>query len=137
MTRCATLLQIYPHGSGDLNALDLDHPEIVPQIHTRVPNRNFPMSLDPTSYVLTEEAEGRIHSKAYPVSGSLLSRSPLARVQFPRVHAPVTSAPAWPVDPVEGRIRGGLPKVSSHPENLGHLSEMAAANGAIASPFAR
>ena len=134
MTRCATLLQIYPHGSGDLNALDFDHPEIVPQTHTRVPNRDFPMYLGPTSNMLTEGAEGRIHSKAYPVSGSLLSRSPLARVQFPRVHAPVTSAP---VDPVEGRVRGGLPKVSSHPENLEHLSEMAAANGAIASPFAR
>ena len=134
MTRCATLLQIYPHGSGDLNALDLDHFEIVPQTYTRVPNRDFPMSLDTTSNMLTEEAEGRIHSKAYPVSGSLLSRSPLARVQFPRVHAPVTSAP---VDLVGGRVRGGLPKVSSHPENLGHLSEMAAANGAIASPFAR
>lgn len=138
-------MQIYPHGSGDLDGLEAEagdadaleaevaHTE--PQALSQSLGRT--KSLDPRSYMLRGDSEGRVHHKAYPTSAQLLSEADLQRVKFPRHHAPVTSAPVWCVETMEGQIRGGIPKVSSHPEGLSDLASMQAAAGPMASPFAR
>ena len=94
-------------------------------------------SLDPKAYLLAPGSEGRVHSKVYPTPTQLLSSANLPRVRFPRSHAPVTSAPLWDVDNMEAQIRGGLPKVLSHPDNLSDLASIAAVPEPSTSPFAR
>ena len=94
-------------------------------------------SLHPKAYMLAAESEGRVHSKVYPTTTQLLSKAKLPRVQFPRTYAPVTSAPLWDVDNMESQIRGGLPRVLSHPDNLSDLASIGALPEPITSPFAR
>lgn len=75
-----------------------------------------------------------MHSKAYPTTSQLRSGAKLPRVEFPKVHAAVFSAPDWAGEKMEGQMRGGFPRVSSHPENLADLAAVAAA---IDTPFTR
>ncbi len=133
------MLQIYPHGCED--ELDWDTPEakaaqLEPQTLTSQ-TLGRAKSLDPKAYLLAAGSEGRVHSKVYPTTTQLLSKAKLPRVQFPRSHAPVTSAPLWDVDNMEAQIRGGLPKVLSHPDNLSDLASIGAVPEPITSPFAR
>lgn len=131
--------KIYPHGCED--ELHLDTPEaeaaqLEPQtLPSRVLGRA--KSLDPRAHLLAAGPEGRVHSKVYPTTTQLLSTAKLPRVQFPRSHAPVTSAPLWDVDNMEARVRAGLPKVLSHPDNLSDLASIAGVPEPITSPFAR
>lgn len=126
-------LQIYPHGSDDLDTLEADVTEtpfsLLPPSLSQA--SSSPMSKSQPS---SASNEGRVHSKAYPTSSELLSGS-LPRVEFPKSHAPVTSAPEWALHNLEGQIRGGLPRPLSHPENLADLA--AAASPAAETPFAR
>lgn len=123
-------MQIYPHGSEEeLDTLEADFPETSPQL--------VPPSLTLESNPKTHSSgsnEGRVHSKAYPTSSQLRSGAKLPRVEFPKVHAAVFSAPDWAGEKMEGQVRGGFPRVSSHPENL---ADLAAATAAVDTPFAR
>lgn len=124
-------LQIYPHGSDEeSDTLEADFPETSPQL--------LPPSLtlesDPRLHSSVDLKEGRVHSKAYPTSSQLRSGAKLPRVEFPKVHAAVFSAPDWAGEKMEGQMRGGFPRVSSHPENL---ADLAAAASAKDTPFAR
>ncbi|KAA6418503.1 MAG: DNA-binding phosphatase 1 [Trebouxia sp. A1-2] len=129
--------KIYPHGCED--ELDLDTLEVEParrEPQTLVSQTlGRAKSLDPKSYMLTAESEGRVHSKVYPTTTQLLSKAKLPRVQFPRTHAPVTSVPLWDADSMEAQVRGGLPRVLSHPENLSDLASIDAAPEPITSPL--
>lgn len=133
------VLQIYPHGCEDeldLDTLVAQAAQVEPQTLTsRTLGRA--KSLDPKSYMLAAESEGRVHNKVYPTSTQLLSKAKLPRVQFPRAHAPVTSAPLWDVDNMEAQIRGGLPKVLSHTDNSSDLASIGAVPEPITTPFAR
>ena len=138
-------MQIYPQGSGDsdgleaeagdADALEAEVAHTEPQALSRSLGRT--KSLDPRSYMLRGDSEGRVHYKQYPTSAQLLSKADLQRVKFPRHNVPVTSAPVWCDETIEGQIRGGIPKVSSHPEGLSDLASMQAAAEPMASPFAR
>ena len=127
-------LQIYPQGSGDSDALEAEPDQLEPPTLSRSLGRA--KSLDPKTYMLTAESEGRVHSKAYPTSSQLQAGSNLSRFKFPKIHAPVTSAPVWVVEDLEGQIHGGLPKAASHPDNLADLANIGATD-AVSSPFAR
>ncbi|DBA83614.1 hypothetical protein WJX77_004133 [Trebouxia sp. C0004] len=131
--------KIYPHGcedESDLETLVVGNAQLEP--HTLTSRRlGRAKSLNPKAYKPAAESQGRVHSKVYPTTTQLLSKAKLPRVQFPRTYAPVTSAPLWDVDNMEAQIRGGLPKVLSHPDNLADLASVAALPEAITSPFAR
>lgn len=119
-------MQIYPHGAEEeVDSLEADLPEASQQLLPGSNSRPRPSSAS---------MEGRVHSKAYPTRSQLLSGANLSRVEFPKGHAPVFSAPGWAGEHMEGQVRGGFPRVSSHPENL---ADLAAAAAATDSPFAR
>lgn len=129
--------KIYPHGcedESDLNAEEMEAAHLEPKSRQTMGRAK---SLDPKTYMLAVASEGRVHNKVYPTTTQLLSKAKLPRVQFPRTYAPVTSAPLWDVDNMEAQIRGGLPKVLSHPENLSDLANIGAMPEPITSPFAR
>jgi hypothetical protein len=132
-------VQIYPHGSGDESDLDTLVAEAAQLERETLTSRTLgrAKSLDPKAYLVAAGSEGRVHGKVYPTTTQLLSKANLPRVQFPRSYAPVTSAPLWDVDNMEAQIRGGMPKVLSHPDNLSDLASIAAVPEPITSPFAR
>ena len=117
-------LQIYPQGSGDSDASEADVTEaslsILPPSLSKAASSSMPKSQASSAL-----HEGRVHSKAYPTSSELLSGN-WPRIEFPKSHAPVFSAPEWAVQSLEGQIRGGFPRVASHPENLADLAATAA-----------
>ena len=124
---CADL----PHGAEEeVGGLEEDQPEASQQLLTS--SSSLRSSSRPQSSSALKE--GRVHSKAYPTSSQLLSTASLPRVEFPKLHVPVFSAPDRAGEHMEGQVRGGFPRVSSHPENLADLAAAAAATDV---PFAR
>ena len=124
-------MQIYPHGAEeDADSQETDLPEALQQL--------LPLSLslesNPRPRPSSASMEGRVHRKAYPTSSELLSAANLPRVEFPKLHAPVFSVPDWAGEHMEGQVRGGFPRISSHPENL---ADLAAAIASTDNPFAR
>ena len=131
MSSVIICIQIYPHGSDEeVEVLEADLPEVSNQLLPPSPS----LGSNPGKHSSSASKEGRVHSKAYPTSSLLLSVASLPRVEFPKMHAPVFSAPDWADEHMEGQVRGGFPRVSSHPENLAGL---AAATAAIDTPFSR
>lgn len=128
------LLQIYPHGSDEeADSPKADLPETPRERHQILP-ASLSQELNPRPHASAALHEGRVHSGAYPTSSQLLSEASLPRVEFPKLHAAVTSAPDWGEEHMEGQVRGGFPRVSSHPENLAGLAAVATM---MESPFSR
>ncbi|KAL3130731.1 hypothetical protein ABBQ38_000078 [Trebouxia sp. C0009 RCD-2024] len=126
--------KIYPHGSDEeADSPKADLPETPRERHQILP-ASLSQELNPRPHASAALHEGRVHSGAYPTSSQLLSEASLPRVEFPKLHAAVTSAPDWGEEHMEGQVRGGFPRVSSHPENLAGLAAVATM---MESPFSR